>query len=1124
MKKNFLIASLLCSGVLAAFGAPPVFQTPKMREIPQLDGRESPAWKDASAVYGFYERARGNLEPRKGRTLFGYGKDHFFLRVETELPPVGTKLLSSIRKHDGKVYADDSIEIWLAPEKGNYYYQYIVNSFGTVYDKRLDRTGGVPDETWKSGWKNASRLDEARHVWIMEIAIPMKDLGITGTPDGKSFSLLVSRNWKRPWAQTPFIRNEAPFNDLSRYAKFVLNPEAPSIRIEGIGAVEKQLFDLQGSIRNNSNTTRNYDLQLHFTHGDMPETRDSRQLTVAPGETKAFLFHDDGNHIHLRTSHLAKLSITADGKMIYGADYPFALPIDTAEIWKIENRINTQFQFSIYPGLKKAGIRFDAEKNADRAEVEILLNGKVICSRKFTPLKEDNLFHFDLPELQEGQYAIRLSTFAGQKKLRTASRDFVRRKFPWENNSLGITEKVYAPFKVLAYEGNTLKTVMNEYTFDKTGLYAEIKPRGNSILKGKSALHFQANGRKGRILEASGTFTEKTGCSAVFAGTSRTDCGFRIDTKSLTEYDGCTRFEMTLSPETGKTPLIDRMYLDIPLDSEQIRLFHIIKAGTIRSNPAIKVPGGEGIVWKSTDTAVSGDFYGNLHMYLWLGEMDRGISWFAENDRNFSLSDKKPAQELIRRNGVLTLRVHFVNTPLKLTRSRTLVFGMQASPVKPMPEDWRKPKLIIPPHGGSNAYWGIRPAYAGKYPVAYDWQYVDEMVKARETGRINSAYIDGFLKKHYSKMPEEARKMYRAHAYGGHAGMMAQRGSQPTMLYLEEHCQDQTTPEWETFQDEWGLVPFTPRKWLKEEELTTSALRSSAGIHIMPVKSYQDFVMWQCREWLRRGIGLYCDNTFPHNSTDPVNSAAYVRPDGTIQPAANIWDMREYHKRMWQLTREMQETVKWPLLISLHITNAVILPVICWTDVQLDLEWGWASGYKPFPPELLEIETTGRQIGAYPQAHFPLVGCGLVHENPTYLTGKINEDMVRTDWAMRMIYGVLRYDMRGEKFSPLNKIVHDFGFGTEQCKVDEYWQRDYPLEVTPDDTVKSVLLRNGNRALLILASWSEKPITARIIGKKSLKIVSANGIYPAETYTVSANSFEVNLAKYGMQLINMEVQ
>ena len=55
--------------------------------------------------------------------------------------------------------------------------------------------------------------------------------------------------------------------------------------------------------------------------------------------------------------------------------------------------------------------------------------------------------------------------------------------------------------------------------------------------------------------------------------------------------------------------------------------------------------------------------------------------------------------------------------------------------------------------------------------------------------------------------------------------------------------------------------------------------------------------------------------------------------------------------------------------------------------------------------------------------------------------------MVRTDWAMRMIYSVLRYDIRGENFTPMNKIVNDFGYGTDACNVFEYWQRDYSVVV-----------------------------------------------------------------------------
>ncbi len=1121
--KNKLILSFCMLGVFVSLCAGPVFQVPKMANAPALNGKASDAWKQASNIFGFFDRRSSNLELRQGKTFFGYDDRNFYIAVQSELPPDGVKLLSSVRRRDGRVFKDDSIELWIAPEGVDQYYQYTVNSIGTVCDIKHDRTGKIPDETWSAKWKQVNYLDKKANLWIYEVAIPLKDLNITGKADGKKVRMLIARNWYRPWNQAPFIQNSAPFNDLKQYAEFVLNPDAPAIQVETIGGeLEKQLFNLRGTVRNNSKKTQQYELGFRFTHSDMPETFQRRTIKAAPGETVKFAFDDDGSHIHLRASHKAVLTVKNGKNELYSAPFAFKLPLERENAWKIANKINNKFQFAVYPSFKKAAIRFDAEKNADSAFVAISLNGKTVCRKKFAPIKAENTFYFDIPDLADGNYDVALSVFAGAKKIRTAVQKFERRVFPWENNKLGISDKVYAPFKDIVVNGNSLKTVCNEYVFASDGLYADIKPGNKSIMRGQVSYNFMLNGKQGKFTSANGKFVKKSAAECIFDGEAVADGGFKVRTLAKTEYDGCTRFEVTLAPVTGKTPLIEQFYMDIPLDDKQLKNFHIIKSGHIRTNPAVRIPRGEGVVWRSSDVA-NGDFYGNMHIYLWLGNVDRGISWFADNDRNFSLDDNKPAQVLIRKGDTLVLRVYFVNKTLKLASERTIVFGMQASPVKPMPVDFRNPVLKIPPHGGSNRYWGIRPSYAGKYPVGYDWEYVDRMVIAREKGKIDSKYIEGFLKKHYGTLPESLFKNYRGHAFGGHLSMMANVGKNPTMLYFEEHCQDQTTPEWNTFQDEWSLYPFSTRKWLKEEDMTTNNLCSSAGIIITPVKSYRDFTLHYAREWYRRGVGIYCDNVFPRTSNDIINSNAYIRPDGNLQPSSDIWDMREYHKRLWVLSKEMQSEVRWPLMISLHVTNAMILPVVCWTDIQLDLEWGWASGYKPFPIELLEIETTGRQLGAYPQVHFPIVGCGLVHEDPTYLRGKVDKDMMRTDWAMRMIFGALRYSMRGENFDPLNKIVYDLGMGTAACKVYDYWQDDYPVIISSDE-VKSILLRNGSKAILVLASWSEKPLDLSVTLQKTLKIVNANGRFPVEKYSVKNNSFKLTLGKYGMQLITMEVK
>jgi len=51
--------------------------------------------------------------------------------------------------------------------------------------------------------------------------------------------------------------------------------------------------------------------------------------------------------------------------------------------------------------------------------------------------------------------------------------------------------------------------------------------------------------------------------------------------------------------------------------------------------------------------------------------------------------------------------------------------------------------------------------------------------------------------------------------------------------------------------------------------------------------------------------GLYCDNTSAY-SYNLLMTEAYQRPDGQIQPSASMWNLREYHKRLWVLEQQYQ--------------------------------------------------------------------------------------------------------------------------------------------------------------------------------------------------------------------------
>ena len=896
----------------------------------------------------------------------------------------------------------------------------------------------------------------------------------------------------------------------------MLDDTVPAIQINAVGDIYHQQLELSGVI--NSANHAKYELKLTVKHSDMPESCETQ--TISGGK---FSFNMGANKIHNKASHQAVLEVidSASQKLLYQNQINWKLPTNMENRW-LNTVPRSLFAISYYPTMNKLGLSLDNPVPDYEVKVIVSQNKEIIAAENFQSKDKKLNASIGLPKLTDGIYEVKAEIVKNHKTITTLSKSFERINFPWENNSLGISEQVYSPFTALQYHDNHVAMVLREYEFNALGLLENIQSKGKSLLA--NGMFYGYNTPNGKWQFTEGKWLRQSGNIGVYQSKAQGD-GFLLKSTSTIEYDGAIKVELELIPDKNQTPLITDFYLDIPLRSNLIKLFHIIQSSSIRNNPAIKVPAGENVIWKSTDNS-NGDMLGNMHPYLWLGEMDRGIAWFGDNDKNYSVDDNKPVQMLIRHGEKLILRVYFVNKPFNLRTPRKLVYGMQVSPAKPMPVDWRKPAMNIPPHGGSNPYWGIRPAFSGKYPVNNDWSFVDAMVKARETGNIDNTFIETWHKKNYANLNTEMQKYYLTHARGGHQNMMASIGKNPTMLYFEEHAQDQTTPEWKIFQDEWNTEAYSSREWMQEKDLTNSQAICRSGEWINSAVSYQNFALWYAKKWLEHGIGIYCDNTFPRDDYDPNTSDAYLRPDGLIQPSASIWNLRDYHKRLWVLAREMQKYTQYPLMINLHITNGMIIPVTAWTDAQLDLEWSWAGGVKPFPPELLEIESTGRQNGAYPNIHYTVLGNENVFkqgfEQILQAQGAVNPEMVKTEWAMRMIFELLRQNIRNMDFSSYNKIVNDFGYGTTNCKVINYWEDDYPVKADNPD-IKSIYLCNGNKIMLIFASWSDKPCVVNV-NLSGREIKSAINGFDGKKIDLENGNFKLDFGRYGMFLVSLEMK
>jgi len=661
-----------------------------------------------------------------------------------------------------------------------------------------------------------------------------------------------------------------------------------------------------------------------------------------------------------------------------------------------------------------------------------------------------------------------------------------RKHFPWETmNDLGVSDEVFAPFTPVKAGATEVEVVQRNHIMNSFGLWDKVTARGRPLLAAPMSVRYRlADGRDGVFGKGAVKLQPGAkGTEATYSATVESD-ELRLTTRSTMEFDGCMKVNMTLEPGFKPATITD-LWVDIPMRDNEMPLLHTIRDG-LRLNYAGAMPKGPGRIWTSAEVKGSwegcswlNDFVG----YVWSGGVERGIAWFAANDEGWVTSKReagKPeppsVQELVREGDCLILRVHLVNQEWLPSAPRKLLFGLQATPVKPMPANNRTMSHYLPGVGLPVLPWAGTHS-AAKYPFNDRWDVVDRIIKIQK-GKGEQADRDWFQKLEDDKvMPPGFGNWPFAKMAGHFSGM----GHRPVQVYQEELMADGSRPEWAVFQDEWRLAPSINRRVQDPAELFT---RGGTSFTVSFPQSYQNYGLYYAQEWLRRGIGLYWDNAFLHCSYHPwmaVGPAQSYRVGENIQPVTTLWTQREYLKRTWNLLNKWRRQQNDPLEFVIHCTDSIIAPWLGFGTVnftaEMECDWHrypYPSGVPAldkedgFPPEYFQVECVGRQIG-----------------NPTYLvfkafqpTCKIPEDPAepgdlyrsRRDWGMRVVH-----EVQQSVQNPFSKALFGFGYGTPATTVFNYYD-DVKAVMCSDPQVKWLLVTRpeSKEAILVLQSWAKK--------------------------------------------------
>ncbi|MBQ7841503.1 MAG: hypothetical protein IJ390_13615 [Lachnospiraceae bacterium] len=259
---------------------------------------------------------------------------------------------------------------------------------------------------------------------------------------------------------------------------------------------------------------------------------------------------------------------------------------------------------------------------------------------------------------------------------------------------------------------HTVHVLDRDYTFGPDGFLVSILSQGCELLAAPVRVVCTEDGE---VSVWDDNYTENESESfiqrradeqAVICG-AKQSARFIIDTCTTVDYDGNVDIDFKLMTRgktvaqvfgiAGQKPIcyrLDRLWLEIPLKASACSLFHMY--------PNSDITLSDGSVLRMHSMSMSGCLPTQsakipFKPLFWMGNEERGLGWFAENDRFWQPADQDCAMEVVRDGDVIVLRLHLLDShPISWDADPAVGeaeyfpidfhFGLQATPVKPFPK------------------------------------------------------------------------------------------------------------------------------------------------------------------------------------------------------------------------------------------------------------------------------------------------------------------------------------------------------------------------------------------------------------------------------------------------------
>lgn len=673
----------------------------------------------------------------------------------------------------------------------------------------------------------------------------------------------------------------------------------------------------------------------------------------------------------------------------------------------------------------------------------------------------------------------------------------VKESEQWLGSDIGKDQIVPAPWTAMKVEGQTVECWGKTYRYDDSILPVSLISQGRELLKTPPVLVMQTGGRRIVFREAAVTLERRHDGLVNVKSVARHEA-IRVEFEAGYEFDGMGKIALRLS--AAEPVMADSLHLEFPLSEKHTVLYHWAgsrsRGLTIGGKP---VPGAAlPPMSDSGGVPANGVRLDLFREVLWFGDRDVGFSWFADGMKGWPIKDEIGIQALApAKEGARILSVKLADKTFSLAVPLELVFGIQATPMRPRPKDFRTGVGFSKDMDtrGFSTHWRWGDGYYYPFQDTYPDAAREDVNAERANGHdiMPTSSLEYFGKYRFARnrfgplhhpglahrevllwqaqwdqvrqfagTPQQALEAYCLAAQRKERRLPGGKGIDD-VLALERH----THPS-----NNWDDVIWRPQTY--PERFCYNS-------------SFQDFYVWKMQELVRQtGLSaLYLDQQL-YQCANPEHGCGYIDYKGEWAPQGNVFAMREMVKRIYKVMYKLNGRA--PKFIW-HCSQQLVVPAMSFI-------YGYYDGEKYTVPnfersivgnefyssflsgEIMQVQHMGRQFGFAP-VFLPQVTRdelrGMVASSPTVATTRDMLGLLMIHDSHISAHTALTYH-GGLAARVMNKRL---SYELDRMRVAYYWEEDNGVAVHPPQ-VKSILHYGDKRALLILFNWGGDAVEAGV--------------------------------------------